>query len=152
LPTAPYSCSPRPARNRRLSFTARYGYAPDMTKGAGDVFVVFDPAEALDAMHAALFDRPHVTALRARRIGLQVERALEGMQLLTPLIAAACEGGLDAPLFHRLFRTRRSYGPYVDRLMDPLEKTGRFTLATLAARSVPSRATEPQMTGLDDVR
>jgi hypothetical protein len=111
---------PRPARNRCPSFTARYGDAPDMTEGAGDVFVVFDPAEALDAMHAALFARPHVTALRARRIGPQVEQALEGMQFLTPLIAAACEGGLDAPLFHRLFRTRRSYGPYADRLMDLL--------------------------------
>jgi hypothetical protein len=142
----------RHARNRRLSFSDRYGYAPDMTEGAGDVFVVFDPAEPLDAMHAALFARPHVTALRARRIGPQVKRALEGMQILTPLIAAACEGGLDAPLFHRLFRKRRSYGPYLDRLADRLEQAGRFTLAALAARSVTSRATEPHTTGLEDLR
>ena len=130
----------RHARNRRLTFTDRYGYAPDMTEGAGDVFVVFDPAEPLDAMHAALFARPHVTALRARRIGRAVEPALEGMQILSPLITAACDGELNAPLFHRLFRKRRSYGPYLDRVMDRLEKTGRFTLAALAARSVLSRA------------
>ncbi|MCA3447490.1 MAG: phosphoadenosine phosphosulfate reductase [Rhodobacter sp.] len=125
----------RHARLRRLTFTDRYGYAPDMTEGAGDVFVVFDPTEPLDAMHAALFARPHVTALRARRIGPQVELALEGMQLLTPLITAACEGSLDAPLFHRLFRKRHSHGPYLDRLMDQLEKTGHRHLAARAARN-----------------
>ena len=125
----------RHARLRRLTFTDRYGYAPDMTEGAGDVFVVFDPAEPLDAMHAALFARPHVTALRARRIGPQVEQALEGMQLLTPLITAACEGSLDARLFHRLFRKRHSHGPYLDRLMDQLEKTGHRHLAARAARN-----------------
>jgi len=132
----------RHARSRRLTFTDRYGYAPDMTEGAGDVFVVFDPAEPLDAMHAALFARPHVTALRARRIGGAVEPALEGMQILVPLITAAGEGTLDAALFHRLFRKRRSYGPYLDRLLDRLEKTGRFTLA---ARSVLSRARSPRL-------
>ncbi|MCA3481026.1 MAG: phosphoadenosine phosphosulfate reductase [Rhodobacter sp.] len=129
----------RYARQRRLTFTDRYGYAPDMTEGAGDVFVVFDPTEPLDAMHAALFARPHVTALRTRRIGAQVEQALEGMQLLTPLITAACEGSLDAPLFHQLLRTRRSYGPYLERLMDQLEKTGRRHLATITARNAAMR-------------
>jgi len=135
----------RHARNRRLTFTDRYGYAPDMTEGAGDVFVVFDPAEPLDAMHAALFDRPHVTALRARRIGGAVEPALEEMRILAPLVTASGEGKLDAALFHRLFRKRRSSGPYLDRLMDRLEKTGRFTLAALAARSVLSRAGSPRL-------
>ena len=136
----------RHARHRRMTFTDRYGYAPDMTEGAGDVFVVFDPAEPLDAMHAALFARPHVTALRARRIGGAVEQALEGLQILSPLITAACEGTLDAPLFHRMLRKRRGYGPYLDRLMDRLETTGRFALAALTARSVLSRATSPRLT------
>jgi hypothetical protein len=142
----------RHARQRRLTFTDRYGYAPDMTEGAGDVFVVFDPTEPLDAMHAALFARPHVTALRTRRIGAQVEQALEGMQILTPLITAACEGSLDAPLFYRLFRQRRSYGPYLDRLMDQLETAGRLNLAALAVGSVLSRRTEPSPARHGDAR
>ncbi len=129
----------RHARHRRLTFTDRYGYAPDMTEGAGDVFVVFDPTEPLDAMHAALFARPHVTALRTRRIGPQLEQALAGMQLLVPLITAACEGGLDARVFHQLFRSRRTYGPYLDRLMDELERTGHRDLAAMAARNAAMR-------------
>lgn len=121
----------RHARHRRLIFTDRYGYAPDMTEGAGDVFVAFDPAEPLDAMHAALFARPHVTALRARRAGPSVDQTLDGMQILTPLITAACEGRLDAPLFHRMFRKRRSFGPYLDALRGRLEQSGRPRLAAL---------------------
>lgn len=142
----------RHARHRRLTFTDRYGYAPDMTEGAGDVFVVFDPAEPLDAMHAALFARPHVTALRTRRIGPQVEQALEGMHILTPLITAACEGTLDARLFYLLFRQRRSYSPYLDRLMDQLETAGHLTLAAVAVGNVLSRRTEPAPARLGDAR
>ena len=123
----------RHARHRRLIFTDRYGYAPDMTEGAGDVFVAFDPAEPLDAMHAALFARPHVTALRARRAGPSVDQTLDGMQILTPLITAACEGRLDAPLFHRMFRKRRSFGPYLDALRGRLEQSGRPRLAALCS-------------------
>jgi len=118
----------RHARQRRLTFTDRY------------------------AMHAALFARPHVTALRTRRIGAQVEQALEGMQILAPLITAACEGSLDAPLFYRLFRQRRSYGPYLDRLMDQLETAGRLNLAALAVGSVLSRRTEPSPARHGDAR
>lgn len=142
----------RHARHRRLTFTDRYGYAPDMTEGAGDVFVVFDPAEPLDAMHAALFARPHVTALRTRRIGPQVEQALEGMHILTPLITAACEGTLDACLFYLLFRQRRSYSPYLDRLMDQLETAGHLTLAAVAVGNVLSRRTEQAPARLGDAR
>jgi len=135
---------PRHARNRRLTFTDRYGYAPDMTEGAGEVFVVFDPAEPLDAMHAALFARPYVTALRARRIGGAVEQALEGMQILTPLITAAGDGSLDAAMFHRLFRRRRRYEPYLHALLDRLERTGRRHFAALAARNAAMRLHSPR--------
>jgi hypothetical protein len=142
----------RHTRHRRLSFSDRYGYAPDMVEGAGDVFVLFDPVEPLDAMHAALFARPNVTALRARRLGPQVEQALERMHILTPLIMAACEGDLDAPLFNRLLRKRRSYGPYLDRLIDQLERSRRFAFATLVAQIVVTRTTAPQSLRTGDAR
>ena len=64
---------------------------------------------------------------RARRIGVQMELALDE-QILTSLITAACKGGLDGPLFNRLFWNQRSEGPRPGRLMDRLKKRGRFTL------------------------
>jgi hypothetical protein len=59
---------------RRLCFTDRYGFAPDMIEGAARVWTVHDPAEHLDAMHAAMFRGPHVTALRGRNLGAQMEQ------------------------------------------------------------------------------
>ena len=134
----------RHARHRRLTFTDRYGYAPDMTEGAGDVFVVFDPSEPLDAMHAALFARPHVTALRARRIGPKPGQVLAEMQILLPLIAAACDGSLDAAMFQRLFRNRRRHAPYLHALLDRLEQAGHRHLAAVAARNAAIRLQSPR--------
>lgn len=134
----------RHARHRRLTFTDRYGYAPDMTEGAGDVFVVFDPSEPLDAMHAALFARPHVSALRARRIGPKPGQALTEMQILLPMIGAACDGSLDAAMFHRLFRRRRHHTPYLDALLDRLNRSGHQRLAARAARSLAMGQQSPR--------
>ena len=40
---------------RRRDFTSRYGFAPDMLDAAQHAWVLYDPRERLDAMHAALF-------------------------------------------------------------------------------------------------
>jgi hypothetical protein len=54
---------------RRTSFSDRYGYAPDMLDAADHAFILYDPYEALDAMHATLFEAPNVTRLRLRNMG-----------------------------------------------------------------------------------
>ena len=56
---------------------------------------------------------------------------------------AACEGDLNAPLVHRLFRKRRSFGPYLVRLRDRMERSGSFAFATLVAQSILTRTTAP---------
>lgn len=127
------------ARHRRLCFTDRYGYAPDMTEGAGDVFVIHDPEEIPDAMHVALFARPHVHALRCRHLGARIEAALTQMNLLTPLLEAACRGQMSPGFFHRLYRERRRYSPWLRAVMAQLDAAGRPFLAALVARNVSSR-------------
>lgn len=52
---------------RRTSFTDRYGYAPDMLDAAKEAFVIYDPDNDLEAMHAALFTRPNVTKFSTLR-------------------------------------------------------------------------------------
>lgn len=49
---------------RRTSFTDRYGFAPEMLDAVQAAFVLYDPRETQDAMHATLFDRPGVHRLR----------------------------------------------------------------------------------------
>ena len=112
----------RDMAHRRLDFNSRYGYAPDMTEGAGQVFLVYDPDNAPDAMHMTLFARPWVTPLHTRYLKDQVELALGQMAALPQMIEAAAAGTLSAKSFACLWRARRKYVPYLKTLLD-LAKT-----------------------------
>lgn len=129
---------------RRLNFTDRYGYAPDMIEGAGDVYVIYDPEETFDAVHAALFDHTFVRRLRCRNLGGQIEQALMQMQILPKLIEAGCEGRLRPALFHRLYRDRRDFGPYLRLLLSRLTAKKRPLLEAMLCRSVLARMSAPR--------
>ena len=103
--------------HRRLDFTSRYGYAPDMTEGAGQVFIAYDPDHAPDAMHAALFARPWVTPLHTRHLKDQVETVLHQMAILPEMIATAAANTLSAQSFAQLWRARRKSLPYLKLLL-----------------------------------
>lgn len=120
---------------RRQAFTDRYGFAPEMVEGAGPVFVIFDPREREDAMHAALFARNFTTLLPCRGIGPDPAAALAEMEILGPVLVAAGEGRLDAALFWRLYRARRRYMPYLRRLGQKLETDKRMRLVGLLYRA-----------------
>lgn len=109
---------------RRMDFTSRYGYAPAMTEGAGHVFVIYDPSEPMDAMHAALFRAPHVTFFRTPALGPAPERMFDSMGLTPRLIEAAMAGDLTRAAFARFWRLRRNSGVYARLLMDKLAARG----------------------------
>lgn len=121
------------ARARRLDFTTRYGFAPDMIEGAAQAFVVYDPSRRLDAMHAALFTRPHVTKLRARWLGKDTARDLADMGVLRPLLDAACRGTLTPGTFYSLLRKRRGFVLYLMRLSLRTEALERPFLTAIVA-------------------
>lgn len=129
---------------RRLCFTDRYGYAPDMTEGAGQVFVLCDPRQREDAMHAALFTRPYVRQLRTEFLGDRVESALVALGILPELIDAAGEGRLTPSLFHWLWRRRRVYGPWLKAILAEAEQTGHPAREAMICRSVTGRVAAPR--------
>ncbi len=129
---------------RRLDFGDRYGYAPDMTEGAGDVFVAYDPALVPDAMQAALFTLPHVVKLRCPNIGPKLEAALQGMGILPDLIAAAGKGELSVERFAKLYRARRDYTPYQRALLRRLDRVNRPFLGAIACRALLARHPSPR--------
>lgn len=135
---------PRFMEMRRTSFTDRYGFAPDMTEGAGPVFVIYDPDQQLDAMHAALFARPWTTLLPCRNLGRDVAGALDGMRVLPSLLTAACTGALDAQLFRAFYRARRNFPPYLRSLSGKLEADGRPLLNAILCRNVVQRLNGPK--------
>lgn len=127
---------PRYARQRRLNFTDRYGYAPDMIDGVAQAWIVFDPAEQLDAMHAALFTKPYVTMLRARRIGPRLDQALDQMGVTPALIEAAMAGTLSRLDFARAMRARHGYLPYLRGLLSLLDAEERDLFSAMLCRQV----------------
>lgn len=124
---------------RRINFTTRYGYAPDMLDAAEQAFVLYDPNERLDAMHAALFTRQNVTQYRMRHMGAALQTDLLDMDQWIPLLRAAGEGHLDDVFFADLFRSRRDHKPYLFNVLATLERAGRHTLVRALCRNVNNR-------------
>ena len=130
---------------RRLDFTTRYGYAPDMIDAADSVWIVADPAEALDAMHAALFTRPHVRQIRYRRgsaAGLDAD--LRTLGVLDEVLDDAATGKLDMLSFHGPLRGRLKHTPYLRYLLSRVLEKDRPFLTALLCRAVLFRQPVPR--------
>jgi len=130
---------------RRTSFSDRYGYAPDMLDAAAHCFVLFDPTEDLDAMHAALFTRPNVTKLRLRHMGDALQGDLIEMDILDDLLIAIAEDTLTEQRFARLARSRREHPSYLRNMLGHLDSTQRPYLAMLLCRNVVQRMNAPRI-------
>lgn len=130
---------PRFTDMRLQDFTSRYGYAPDMLDAADHAYVLYDPREALDAMHAALFTRPNVTKLRMRFMGDALQTDLLEMEQWAPLLIAAADGSLDAAGFATTYRARREYRPYLRNLLNALDDDDRDGLIEMLCRNVAGR-------------
>lgn len=128
---------------RRLDFTSRYGFAPDMTEGADRVFIVHDPRVTEDAMHAALFHGRHVHRLRTPFLGASLEASLRQMEVLPKQIHAAMEGRLTPALFFTLWRVRRNFGAYLRQVLARAAATGHPRREAMVCRSVTSRLRAP---------
>ncbi|MEP3846388.1 MAG: phosphoadenosine phosphosulfate reductase [Paracoccaceae bacterium] len=129
---------------RRLDFTSRYGFAPEMIDAAERVFVLFDPNEHLDAMHAALFHRPNVCSLRLRHLGSALQSDLMEMKILNRILMQAESGKLSANSFAKLFRARREHPPYLYHLLSFLNADGRDELALRLSRHVTQKMKTPR--------
>jgi hypothetical protein len=119
---------------RAHAFDDRYGYAPDMIEGVDRAFIVFDPIRDADAMHASLFKRTNTTFLRCANMDERLEKDLDGMKILTPMIEAAMDGTLDAARFATLYRARRRHLPYLRNLTTRFENAGRNGLLAHVCR------------------
>jgi hypothetical protein len=128
---------------RRLNFTRRYGFAPDMTEGASRVFLVYDPLATEDAMHAALFSGRHIHRLHAPFLGANPDVGLHQMKILTKVIEAAMDGRLTPTLFATLWRARRDYGVYLRQILARCAASGHPKREAMVCRSVTSRLRAP---------
>ncbi|WP_166415873.1 phosphoadenosine phosphosulfate reductase [Cochlodiniinecator piscidefendens] len=128
---------------RRTSFTDRYGYAPDMLEAASDVYIMFDPAETLNAMHAALFTSANVTTLPCRRMGPRLEHALNKVGIIEHVVRAACDSNMATQEFWSAYRNRRNLFSYERTMLSAALETERPKLAAMVCRSVTNRRRAP---------
>ena len=119
---------------RRLDFRSRFGFAPAMIEGARAVFVVHDPANRTDSMHATLFRRPFVTMLRCPPLGEDTARALNRIGALDLLIETAMRGRMTPARFHDMMRRRRDDPGYLKALVKRVAKANHPALTVAAAR------------------
>lgn len=110
---------------RKLDFTDRYGFAPDMLEASSAAYIVYDPQRPLDAMHAALFERKGVTRFRARHFGGGMQAHLGQMSALSALMRQAVDGTLTPASYAQIYRKRRDHAPYIKRLYSAVEKADR---------------------------
>ncbi|WP_417807599.1 phosphoadenosine phosphosulfate reductase [Thioclava sp.] len=129
---------------RRISFTDRYGFAPEMLEGVGQAFVIYDPLQPLDAMHAALYARPCVSLLACRNIGENVEWMLRGMAILDDILIAACQGELSELRFWQLYRARRNLPRFLRQINAQLDAQNRPYLEAIVCRNVARRLNGPR--------
>jgi hypothetical protein len=126
-------------RTRRMDFTSRFAYAPLMVEAADEVYLFYDPAERLDAMHASLFDAPHVARIRCRGFGPSLADDLRLMRVIPEVLELAGRGRLSVRAIHRLMRVRHRYAPYLRGLLKQLVEARRPLLAGLLCRSAVRR-------------
>ncbi len=116
-------------RKRRISFTDRYGYAPDMLDAAERATIIYDPRVEMDAMHAALFTRSNVDKLRMPYFGASLDIQMMRLDILYALLGAM---GTDASIpqeFYNLHRQRRLDRNYLRAVLGDLEDAKRWDLA-----------------------
>ena len=141
---------------RKLDFTSRYGYAPDMIDGCAHLSMIFDPRVRPDAMHAALFHAPYVTPLLARYAGPDLESVLERLAILTEVMILAAEGELTATSFAALWRKRRDDAAYLKNLLQDVEAQGQkhraFVLCTNVVNRLKIQRFRKRLAELTDTR
>lgn len=128
---------------RRLNFTDRYGYAPDMLEGAGKVVVIHDTIRREEAMHRALFRAPWITRLATPFLGNRIEWGLRHMGLLPELVARAMDGTVTADWFAGVWRKRRDFAPYLRAILEHAEAQRRRRHQIMICRSVTRRLRAP---------
>lgn len=116
-----------------LDFGTRYGNAARMVDAANRVYVVTDPFETTDAMHASLFGADHVVRLAAHHAGGDIQKRLEATGILERLIAGAAEQKLTPLRFAQLWRARRRDPVWLNALMRKTDRMERPYLSALVA-------------------
>lgn len=129
---------------RRLDFTSRFGYAPDMLDGADEAHIFYDPAVVEDAAHAAQFNRPHIRLHRLPHFGQAPQDILDEGGMLTEIFALYDADTMTPARIGRALRNRRTTRSYLLGLSNTLSEKKRDYLNALMCNNVGTRMGAPR--------
>jgi hypothetical protein len=110
----------------------RYSDGLEGIRQAGQVYLVHDPRERLDAQHVAALRAPNVMALALPGTGHKIPPSLLKMGILKPFAEEALMGKLELRSFHKLYRQRRNSVPWVQALLTRALARGHYKLGLWA--------------------
>lgn len=120
-----------------------YGFAPDMVTTAKQVFILYDPLEAPDAMHAAFFRGDNIYKLKCRFMGHRIASALIQLKLLKSVVAGCVDGTLTPNSFYKMLRARRTFRRYLRELLQKIDMHKHPYLVALLAEHVLAQGNGP---------
>lgn len=132
-----------PAARRRLEFENRYGYAPDMLEGASVGYILHDPFELMDSVHASLFRGDNIVGLKCKHLHDKVAGGLRDMDLLHQIIEKAADQSLTPAGFYMMYRARRKYSPYLRNMLYQLDEQNKPYRTALFCAHVLSNIKAP---------
>lgn len=122
---------------RRLDFSSRYAYAPDMLEAAKAAFLIYDPDEVEDAMHASLFSGPNIHHQRYRRGRAgAIEADLRALGLVSAFAESAANGTLTPTKLASILKLRKRHVPYLRALLARVLSEDRPVLTAALCRAV----------------
>lgn len=133
---------------RRLDFTGEFGYAPSGIVRSEKTYILHDPAQPLDAMHAGLFRHPKVRHLRCPNLSGRTGEALLRMGLIDQLLGLAEAGTLDTESFARLCRARRRDATWLAAKAGGALAAGQPARALIFARALQELDESPDAAAL----
>ena len=113
-------------------FTSRFGYAPDMLDAAEQAYIVYDPEQALDAMHAALFHPAQCHQGAHALLRARLQAMLLRMGVLYRMLAQVSAGKFTRVNRARLLRGRQDNPAYQFNLLRHLRRSKRHGLVIQA--------------------
>ncbi|WP_417247902.1 phosphoadenosine phosphosulfate reductase [Celeribacter sp.] len=122
------------AASKGMDFTTRYGFAPHMIDGAEKAVVLYDPRDALDAMHASLFYRPNVSLRPVPYSYGKIVTHLTRTGVIHDLVETAMTGQLTEQAITRALRKRRRDIDRLRALRSTLLKKNKPLLTALLCR------------------
>ena len=127
----------------RRDFSNAYGYAPTMVASAERVFLLYDPLEGPDAMHAALFQSDNITKLKCRFQGHRIASGLINMGILKPVVSGCVDGSLTAQGFYKMLRARRGFRRYLRELLFKIDMNRHPLMVAYLAEHVLAQGNGP---------